>query len=421
MNIINRRALSDEDRNEIENRVVALYADTTEAGCHASQGKAAPDGQHRLCSLSRNRRESGCGVADSVQFEASQDESRSVWARITRPSRGHRPSRTRILALVIAGALGAYSPSFAQSPGENFGYRAIPIWGSIPVLTILWQFSDTEPFPSDYRSTYAQRMFGSTGPLRPSLAGELGFFDQVSNGSFNFTNAGIIGPINARDIAGTPADESRLTGFNAAYADHFMHASRAAEAAGVNFRRFDRNGDGVISRDELVINIIHSDRRAHEFMATTHSGWIPPSAPAGTTVFNELGYAFNKLLGYVYRADFTVSPITTRPLRLWFNAATGDNYSTGLGSGGIPTGYGLVETLGRMFNAAAPAPPNTVAVYIWRNDRRKDFLLTTASATSAEAPRQRPAPATCLNGVMAGTSRCDLTSFPNDERYSSRK
>lgn len=301
-------------------------------------------------------------------------------------SRKQRESRY-FVALIMAAAIGAYAPSFAQTPGENFGYGATPIWGAIPVLTILWQYSDTEPFPADYRARYSQLMFGSTGTLKPSLAGELGFFDQASNGNFNFTNAGIIGPLNARDIPGTPADESTLTGVDPA--TYFMVVSRAAEAAGFDFRAFDKNSDGIISRDELLINTIHSERKGHEFMATTHPAWIPPPTAAGTTVFNESGYAFTKLLGYVYHADSTASPATTRPLRLWVDAATGDNYSTGLHSLLIPAQYSLDETLGRMFTVAPVAPPNTVAVYIWRNDLRKDFLLTTTSSTGTEAAALR--------------------------------
>ncbi|NHZ92859.1 hypothetical protein F2P45_28185 [Massilia sp. CCM 8733] len=307
------------------------------------------------------------------------DESRS--APEQRAS-GAGMRRLALLCLILATALGVCAPSFAQAPGDNFGYRATPIWGQIPVLTILWQFSDTEPFPSDYRTTYSQLVFGGTATLKPSLAGELGFFDQASNGSFNFANAGIVGPLYARDIPGTALDESKLA--SADPATYFTTISRAAEAAGFNFRAFDRNGDGTLTRDELVINTIHSARQSHEFIATTHPAWIPPPTPVVGPVFNELGYAFTRLLGYVYRADSSTSPTTTRPLNLWFNGATGDNYSTGT-SATIPAGYGLVGALGRMFNPAALAPLNTVAVYIWRNNLRKDYLLTTTSPTGAEA------------------------------------
>lgn len=171
-------------------------------------------------------------------------------------------------SLLIVLALAAQGAAFAEPPAESFGFRALPAWGATPVLTVLWQFSDTEPFPANYRARYTELVFGGSGALvEPSLGGRFGFFDQISNGSVNFLNAGVVGPIFARDVPGTPADESKLSAAPTGANEFASMVLSAAERAGFDFRPFDKNRDGVIGRDELCITLINSDRRSHEFFS----------------------------------------------------------------------------------------------------------------------------------------------------------
>ncbi|NOT38431.1 MAG: hypothetical protein HOP11_13750 [Saprospiraceae bacterium] len=267
-----------------------------------------------------------------------------------------------------------YYSGKGQTPGNNFGYKAIPYPGGIPVLTILWQFSDTEKFPADYESRYAQLVFGENNNfiVAPSLGGKFGFYNQISNGHLNFLNAGIIGPIIVKDIPGTTYDESKVTDFGLSYAEHFRLASLEAEAAGFDFRIFDKNGNGIINADELVVNIIHSERYAHEYNTTTDFRWVPPSGISDSIpYYNESGYTFSKLLGYVYQAS-QPAPKGTVPLNFWWSPLTGDNYST---LDIRPAIYDSVGIHGFVFENSLNKPPNTVGIFTWYNSERKDYLL----------------------------------------------
>jgi hypothetical protein len=277
--------------------------------------------------------------------------------------------------------------SSAQSPADNFGYKVTPYWGGVPVLTILWQVTDTEPFGADYKTKYTELVFGSN-VNKPSLGGRFGFYDQISNGNFNFLNAGVLGPLTPRDVSGTPANESTLAGQEAGYLEHFRQACLMAEERGFNFRSYDKNGNGVISSDELCISIIGSDRRSHEFISTTEPFWTPQSGPAGTTLYNDLGYSFNKVLGYVYAPMVSPVPTGTKPLKFWFNSNTGDNYSSTQET--APAGYATDHSFGFVLQVSFVRPPNTVPVFTWRNNLRRDYLLTTTSgASSPEATALR--------------------------------
>ena len=276
--------------------------------------------------------------------------------------------------------------SLAQSPGDNFGYKATPYYGGVPVLTILWQLSDTEPFPADYKTRYIELVFGSSA-TKPSLGGKFGYYDQISNGNFNFLNAGVIGPLAVRDVPGTSVDESTLAGDGATYTDHFRRACLMAEEKGFNFRSYDKNGNGIISRDELCISIINSDRRSHEFIATTDAFWMPQPGLPGATIYNELGYSFSKLLGYVYSPTLSTAPAGTKALNFWFNVTTGDNYTTTLTT--APAGYNTDRSFGFILQNAFVRPANTVPVFTWHNAVRRDFLLTTTSHIGTEGSALR--------------------------------
>ncbi len=240
-------------------------------------------------------------------------------------------------------------------------------------------------FSPDYRARYTELVFGgSTTPVKPSLAGSFGFYDQMTNGNVNFLNAGIVGPIPARDIPGTPADESKLSGTPTGNAYASLVLAEAARS-GFDFRPFDKNRDGVIRPDELSINIINSNREAHEFFATTE--WPPVPGHSGPNVFNDLGYAFIRHLGYIYSPSLSAAPDGTRALHFWHDPTPKDNYTTTRASHerGVPAGYTTDRAFGYVFAASRARPANTVEIFTWYNPVRRDYLLTTTGGSSPEA------------------------------------
>ena len=134
------------------------------------------------------------------------------------------------------------------------GRRAV---GRRPMLVIRLQFIDKR-FSSSHNYNYYNRLFfgSGRGAEDPSV---VNYFLENSYNRFSYTKAGLVTFTN-RDDASTPFDERYI---NCAYnrscpgATHVWEASlpktvqQAESVAGFDFRRYDTNGDRVITQDEL--------------------------------------------------------------------------------------------------------------------------------------------------------------------------
>jgi M6 family metalloprotease-like protein len=167
-----------------------------------------------------------------------------------------------ILALLVL-VLGA--ASVRAQTAADFGYRSIPAEGVRPLLTILVSFAEPDAqfiMPYGWRR-YEEDFFGSPYRSFPNAFGAGGFFHTNSNYRFRFENAGIVGPYPSQDDPATTGDERRWRcligktepGCN----DAVLRTNALVQAArDVDFSRFDRNRDGIVTNDELAVLIIEA-------------------------------------------------------------------------------------------------------------------------------------------------------------------
>src|SRR5262245_45619047 len=165
---------------------------------------------------------------------------------------------TAVVLATLAPAEALAAPKFGYgrlAPGGDPETRV-----TRPLLTILVDFSDRQ-FAAHHTRAFYRRLV--QGPEFPNVAG---YFAEVSNGKFQISGAGVVGPYRMPDDPDTRADEStanclqgRKAGCNTSSRSDESDrafALRSAAAAGFDFQRFDTNGDGVVSDDELLVMLI---------------------------------------------------------------------------------------------------------------------------------------------------------------------
>ncbi len=156
-----------------------------------------------------------------------------------------------------ASQVGATSADFGYDTLRVNGARAT---GTRPMLLVMVQFRDQQFAAGDTCAARRARFFG---PGYPNVAG---YFRENSNGRFTFGDAGCIGPVTATDITGdlSGPDESTFAGAmnprgtNGGEGREVLGQALAnAAAAGYDFARYDANGDGVLTTNELTVVMIY--------------------------------------------------------------------------------------------------------------------------------------------------------------------
>jgi len=147
---------------------------------------------------------------------------------------------------------------------------------------------------------YAQLLYGNAAGSMPSIAGKGGWIEQNSNGLFGFRNAGIIGPLTFEDVGATrELNESTYDclrvardgcqnnptkpGYN--IPNSFNRVVEMADASGFDFAAYDKNGDGVVTNQELAILWIEADAYGYDTRTSTRA--------------SEPGYRRSTKIGYV--------------------------------------------------------------------------------------------------------------------------
>jgi M6 family metalloprotease-like protein len=148
--------------------------------------------------------------------------------------------------------------------------------GARPVLTMMVEYQDLhfrDPHDSDY---FIDLLFDGTRNLD-------GYMDVVSQGNLTLSNAGVIGPIrlpqtfecaHRRDTCATNDGASFLK----AYADALLRP----EMASFDFARYDRDRNGQVTDDELLVILISA-------LDPPASGGINRSFPGGCTATQTTG------------------------------------------------------------------------------------------------------------------------------------
>lgn len=133
----------------------------------------------------------------------------------------------------VAGALAR------EEDPARFGFGARPVLGTIPLLVVTTQTSDSRLTQPD--SFYRRMVFG------PGFPNIVDYFSAMSLGRFTFSNAGQV-----RVSLSTTAQAINMQGVF----DSTVMAQVVSQ--GFNFASFDRNRDGTVSTDELAVLFINS-------------------------------------------------------------------------------------------------------------------------------------------------------------------
>jgi M6 family metalloprotease-like protein len=137
----------------------------------------------------------------------------------------------------------------------DFGFDSLRVNGRPatdrrPAMILLVNFRD-HAMRKDRDCAYYQRLF--FGPGFPSVSG---YYQETSRGRFSLRDVGCF-THTAHDVKGTTQDESTYAG---AIVDEVNAIARQAietrAAAGFDFRQFDVNRDGVVTSEELIVNIV---------------------------------------------------------------------------------------------------------------------------------------------------------------------
>lgn len=168
--------------------------------------------------------------------------------------RRERVGRWRWMRSAAAAAMMTLAlPSQAQP--LDFGHgRLTPgvspgAFGIRPVLVVLLEEVGTS-FPADRNRDYFRRYFHALSD--PSVGPTLrGFVNENSGGLCDLQDAGILGPLRARSSFAVNTGAGQNATAN--------EGVELAADAGFDFARFDRNGDGVIQRDELTVVVVTSN------------------------------------------------------------------------------------------------------------------------------------------------------------------
>ena len=213
------------------------------------------------------------------------------------------------LLVMAAGLLGG--PRAYAVTLEDFGYRNARVNGKLatgtrPLLVILATYgNDQLANGTDY---YDGIVFTNLG------RNVVGYFDEMSNGSFKWTRAGLIGlsfSNNERQVS----NGGQLSG-DAYYANIVSNAF----SGGFPFADYDSDGDSVVEDDELEIIVFSTDFGggglryfgAVERNGITVSGWLAiESDTAGLlTCVHELMHGIGFEYGDIYGTQPCLSYVT---------------------------------------------------------------------------------------------------------------
>jgi M6 family metalloprotease-like protein len=151
---------------------------------------------------------------------------------------------------------------------ETFGFGANAAAGERPLLTILGEYSDLSFGPAHTPAHYTDLLFGTERRLVGSVAGRGSVYDEMSESSFYYLNAGVLGPFTHPDDPSTDVDESEYAcaygtapGCEAYRGTQYIRENtvKAAAAAGFDFARYDRDGDRCVREEELTVLLIFAE------------------------------------------------------------------------------------------------------------------------------------------------------------------
>jgi M6 family metalloprotease-like protein len=151
------------------------------------------------------------------------------------------------LGLIVITA-GSPQPLTAATPAD-FGYQRMNVNGQLasgtrPLLVLICNFDGGAPVTTT--PDMARRLIFDSGNTQSVN----GFFREVSNGQFSWTNAGIIGPVPFS--AG-----ERARSFSGDYFSNKIY--KALVSVNFDLGQYDSNGDTNVSPDELQIMAISND------------------------------------------------------------------------------------------------------------------------------------------------------------------
>jgi M6 family metalloprotease-like protein len=154
------------------------------------------------------------------------------------------PHKIRIVgALLVTLGLTGAPAARALEDATAFGFNNMRAAGTRPLLVILVQDPGMPRLAHD-ASYYDRLIFGPLGGGRPEDRSVIGYYAEVSNGNFLWTRAGVVGPLT---IEFSSRDEGQMRS---------TAVKQAGEVGGVDYARFDRNGDGAVTPDELGVLVI---------------------------------------------------------------------------------------------------------------------------------------------------------------------
>ena len=149
-------------------------------------------------------------------------------------------------------------PSATNEPPHNsraFGHGTMEILGKQAIgrrpLVVIMNKLTPQPFYSPHTADYYRRLIH--GPGDRTIAG---YFTADSSGKFTWSDGGMAW----LEVPYPGGDAS----------PYHTRLFQSAAAAGIDFSRFDSNGDGVVTADELAVLVIHAD---------------PPGDNCGNTAF----------------------------------------------------------------------------------------------------------------------------------------
>jgi M6 family metalloprotease-like protein len=141
--------------------------------------------------------------------------------------------------------------------------NGVPAFGDRPLLVVMLDFSDRAFAPHGKASIFETMFFG------PSPDGDIDigtYTEGVSDGLFRWSSAGVL-RLRAHDLPATSADESSwqcivaercgITGYGSGELLR-VHAVRAAVRAGFDFARYDTDGNGRVTQDELQLHVVEA-------------------------------------------------------------------------------------------------------------------------------------------------------------------
>jgi M6 family metalloprotease-like protein len=136
-----------------------------------------------------------------------------------------------------------------------FGVGAVPAAGKRRLLTVMIDYNNGKFVPPQSADWYRAMTFTNS----PSVSS---LYDEMSGGRLQWLDAGTVGPIRATDDPATACVESNAGNTCPSESWWYGVVGRAltsvARAGTVDFRVFDRNGDGTLTSSELQIQVVEA-------------------------------------------------------------------------------------------------------------------------------------------------------------------